>query len=137
MLPLVNSGTVTASANAASPELFPEPQVFYRTALESLSEGVMVLDDDCRIIYANRQVFEITGYAPDELLGQTPGVLKADPNASPCPAGQEPGDGPKQFELEIKRKDGGSHWIHVKATPYRGRPGCGPELHRASEEPRV
>ena len=119
MLPLVNSGTVIPSANAANPEHFPEPEIFYRTALESLSEGVMVLDEDCRIVYSNRQVSEITGYPPDELLGQTPGLLKADPNASPCPASEEPGDGPKHFELEIKRKDGGSHWIHVKATHYR------------------
>jgi PAS domain S-box-containing protein len=123
MLPRVNSGTVIPSANAASPELFPEPEVFYRTALESLSEGVMVLDDDCRIVYSNRQVSEITGYSPDELLGQTPGLLKADPSASPCPGSEEPGDGPKHFELEIKRKDGGSHWIHVKATPYRNDTG--------------
>jgi PAS domain S-box-containing protein len=124
MLPLVNSGTVIPSANVPNPDLFPDREVFYRTALESLSEGVMVLDEDCRIIYSNRQVSEITGYSPDELLGQTPGLLKADPNASPCPASEEPGDGPKHFELEVKRKEGGSHWIHVKASPYRNEAGA-------------
>ncbi len=83
----------------------------------------MVLDDDCRIIYANRLVFEITGYAPEELLGQTPGLLKADPNASPCSAGDGADDEPKQFEFEMKRKDGRLHWMHVKATPFRSQTG--------------
>lgn len=119
----MNSVDVTQPANVAGPELFLEPEVFYRTALESLSEGVMVLDDDCRIIYANRLVSEITGYAPEELLGQTPGLLKADPDSSPCTAGEGPSDEPKHFEFEMKRKDGRLHWIHVKSTPYRAEPG--------------
>jgi len=120
----MNSVLATQTGNAVGPELFLEPEAFYRTALESLSEGVMVLDDDCRIIYANRLVYEITGYAPEELLGQTPGLLKADPNSSPCTAGDEPTDEPKHFEFEMKRKDGRLHWIHVKSTPYRSAPGA-------------
>ena len=47
--------------NSTSERQMPEPirpevsgsEAFYRTALESLSEGVMILDSDCRIIYAN------------------------------------------------------------------------------------
>lgn len=83
----------------------------------------MVLDDDCRIIYANRLVYEITGYAAEDLLGQTPGLLKADPNASPCRDGDGPSDQPKHFEFEMRRKDGRLHWIHVKSTPYRSEAG--------------
>ena len=94
-------------------------EAFYRTALESLSEGVMVLDADCRIIYANRLVHEITGYSPEDLLGQTPSLLRADSEATPCTAAKGLADEPKSFEFEMKRKDGRLHWIHVKATPYR------------------
>jgi len=108
---------------ASDPAIFPAPEVFYRTALESLSEGVMVLDDDCRIIYANRLVSEITGYAPEELLGQTPTLLKADPDASPCTSAEGSEDEPQEFEFEMKRKDGRLHWLHVKATPYRSETG--------------
>jgi PAS domain S-box-containing protein len=119
----MNSVTATQNANAASPILFEEPEAFYRTALESLSEGVMVLDDECRIIYANRLVFEITGYSPEELMGQTPGLLKADPNASPCNRGAVATDEPHHFEFEMKRKDGRLHWMHVKSTAYRNETG--------------
>lgn len=120
----MNSVAATQTPNGVGPELLLDPGAFYRTALESLSEGVMVLDNDCRIIYANRLVFEITGYAPEELLGQTPGLLRADPACAPCTAGQETTDGPNHFDFEMKRKDGRLHWIHVKATPYRSETGA-------------
>ncbi len=99
------------------PETFSGPDTFYRTALESLSEGVMILDGDCRIVYANRLVYELTGYSPQELLGQTPHLLKADPEQ--CPASKAAADEPLSFEFEMKRKDGRLHWLHVKSTPYR------------------
>lgn len=119
----MDSMIATQATGALSPELFPAPEGFYRTALESLSEGVMVLDDDCRIIYANRLVYEITGYGPEELLGQSPALLKADPDPSTCPSKDGPEDEPKEFDFEMKRKDGRLHWLHVKATPYRSEKG--------------
>ena len=73
----------------------------------------------CRIIYANRLVHEITGYSPEELLGQTPSLLRADSESTACTASKGPADEPKSFEFEMKRKDGRLHWMHVKTTPYR------------------
>lgn len=124
MLAEMNAVAGMQTVNAAVPMLFGESETFYRTALESLSEGVMVLDDDCRIIYANRLVSEITGYAAEELLGQTPGLLKADPEAGPCNGSTTPIDESHQFEFEMKRKDGRLHWMHVKSTPYRRETGA-------------
>src|SRR6516225_145442 len=97
---------VSHAADAPGPELFLEPETFYRTALESLAEGVMILDAECRILYANKLVYDLTGYPPEELLGQTPGLLKADPNNSPCDSGPHPEEEPWHFEFEMKRKDG-------------------------------
>lgn len=113
--------------NSIAERQIPEPlraevsasEAFYRTALESLSEGVMILDSDCRIIYANHLVYEITGYSPDELLGQTPSLLRADSEPTACAASNGAEDETKLFEFEMKRKDGRLHWIQVKATPYR------------------
>src|SRR5579859_6892243 len=91
---------------STSPGISSGSEAFYRTALESLSEGVMILDSACRIIYANRLVHEITGYAPDELLGQTPSLLRADSEPASCTESKGETDEPRIFEFEMKRKDG-------------------------------
>src|SRR5438445_7701083 len=109
MLSRVNSIAEMQTAGANGPEVLSGSEAFYRTALESLSEGVMILDADCRIIYANRLVSEITGYSPEELLGQTPGLLRADADAIECAANKIATDDPKSFEFEMKRKDGRLH----------------------------
>jgi PAS domain S-box-containing protein len=119
MLGRMNSVAEMQPADAIGPGILAGSEAFYRTALESLSEGVMILDSDCRIIYANRLVCEITGYSPEELLGQTPSLLRADSESSACAADKGPAEAPKSFEFELKSKDGRLHWIFVKSTPYR------------------
>ncbi len=46
--------------------------------LDCLSDGVIVTaaSDDTTIVYVNRAACEITGYAPEELLGNTPRMLQ-------------------------------------------------------------
>ena len=109
MLPRMNFVAELPMASGLGPEVFFGSGEFYRTALESLAEGVMILDADCRIINANRLVCEITGYSPEELLGQTPYLLRANPEPTECPAAKGPPDEPSCFEFEMKRKDGRLH----------------------------
>src|SRR6266481_2582747 len=119
MLGRMNPSAETQMAIGIGPQVFTESESFYRAALESLSEGVMILGADCRIIYANKLVYEITGYSPEELLGQTPHLLRADSEKDDCAADKAPADEPRCFEFEMKRKDGRLHWMYVKSTPYR------------------
>ncbi|OQW69757.1 MAG: GGDEF domain-containing protein [Proteobacteria bacterium ST_bin11] len=44
---------------------------------ETAREGVMVTDADMRILVVNRAFSELTGYTADEVLGQTPHILKS------------------------------------------------------------
>ena len=46
-------------------------------ALEHTRDGVMVTDADNRIVYVNRAFSEVTGYTPEEALGNTPCLLKS------------------------------------------------------------
>ena len=123
MLGRMNPVAEAPTTNGLDAEILPGSDAFYRTALESLSEGVMILDGECRIIYANRLVYEITGYSPEELLGQTPYLLRADSESAECEASKAPADEPRCFEFEMKRKDGRLHWMYVKSTPYRNDAG--------------
>src|SRR5947207_9656445 len=119
MLGRMNPVVETQMATGIGPEVFSESESFYRTALESLSEGVLILDAECRIVYANKLVYEITGYSPEELLGQTPHLLRADSEKDDCAADKASDEEPRCFEFEMKRKDGRLHWMYVKSTPYR------------------
>jgi len=119
MLDRMNPSAETQMAIGIGPQVFTESESFYRAALESLSEGVMILGADCRIIYANKLVYEITGYSPEELLGQTPHLLRADSEKDDCAADKASDEEPRCFEFEMKRKDGRLHWMYVKSTPYR------------------
>src|SRR4030095_7338189 len=49
-----------------------------RAALESASEGTLLIDTNGRIILVNRAAEGMFGYEPDELLGQTLEVLLPD-----------------------------------------------------------
>jgi len=44
---------------------------------ETAREGVMVTDAQLRILVVNRAFFELTGYAANEVLGETPRILKS------------------------------------------------------------
>src|SRR5690349_14614288 len=94
----------------------------YRTVLESLAEGLLITNAESRIIYANSQLEEITGYTRDELLGMVSYEVLHPSEHWPVMrrrleerlAGKS-----ETYEHEIFRKDGSRQWILVRATPYR------------------
>ncbi len=116
----------TQTIEGLSAALRAEPEAFYRTVLESLSEAVILIDADHRIFYANRLAVDITGYSPEELLGQVGYELLLPDGQPPRPdcSSTHPLLGKTEcFEVEIKRKDGQLHWVHVQTTPYRNDQG--------------
>lgn len=52
-------------------ELPAPPEEFYRTLVENAAEGMLTIDAESRIVYANPAVEEILGYAPEELIGSS------------------------------------------------------------------
>src|SRR5581483_3051096 len=119
------SEPIVSSAERAG-NFLAKPEIFYRTVLESLCEGVMLTDAEWRIRYVNRLVTDITGYTPEELLGRTvlEALLPEKHAESPEWRSKDPlADKPNYAELELKRKDGRLHWVHLKTTPYRNELG--------------
>jgi diguanylate cyclase (GGDEF)-like protein/hemerythrin-like metal-binding protein/PAS domain S-box-containing protein len=52
-----------------------DSMVLVANVFESLNEAVLITDADNRIIIVNSSFSEITGYAPEEVIGMDPGVL--------------------------------------------------------------
>src|SRR5947207_196897 len=103
-----------------------EREEFYRSVLESLSEGVVITDRENKILYANSRVESLTGYSRAELLGAVSHELLTPKREWPAMrlrlkerlTGKE-----DEYELEHARKDGERHWVSVRALPYRNARG--------------
>jgi two-component system sensor kinase FixL len=44
---------------------------FYQTLVENAAEGMLTIDEESNIVYANPAVGDILGYSPDELIGSS------------------------------------------------------------------
>jgi PAS domain S-box-containing protein len=114
--------TEMEDAHRASAE---ESEERFRTVVESLGESLVITDLEDRVLYANSRTHEITGYAPEELVGRS---------AYQTFVG---GDGPElreriarrlqgiadSYELQLRRKDGSQVWTQVIGTPFRNSRG--------------
>ena len=95
-------------------------------AVEQGSAMVFMTDRDGLIEYVNRRFTEVTGYLPDEVIGQTPRILKSgfqDPSVyrdvwETLGAGQE-----WRGEFCNQRKDGTLFWASAALAPIRDHDG--------------
>lgn len=93
-------------------------------AVESADDVVIITEADpsmpTRVVYVNPSFERMTGYRPDEIIGQTPKMLQGD-GSDPktlayihdkLRAGQ-----PVQAEVINYRKDGTPFWVELNITP--------------------
>ncbi|MEW6303770.1 MAG: PAS domain S-box protein [Verrucomicrobiota bacterium] len=98
----------------------------FRNVVENLSEGLIMTDLEGIILYANRRLAQLTGYAEGELVGQKAHELLLEaadwPQAVKRMEQREQGHA-ESYSIQIRRKDGGKIWVHVNAAPFRDREG--------------
>ena len=91
-------------------------------AVEQSANLVIITDTQGRIEYVNPNFTQVTGYTPDEVIGQNPRVLKSG-KASPeeyrrlwetITSGRE-----WRGEFLNKRKDGALYWASASISPLR------------------
>ncbi|MCZ2155955.1 MAG: sigma 54-interacting transcriptional regulator [Bryobacterales bacterium] len=111
---------------AQLPALYREREEFYRSVLDSLEDGVIITDGDDRILYVNARLRDISGYAPEELIGRI-GYEVLAPRKDWSRMRERlterlSGVG-EHYDIELLRKDGRITWIEVAAKPYRDASG--------------
>jgi len=91
--------------------------------LENTPIGVMVIDTNTRIEYANRAFENITGYSPDEALGQNPAILQSGRHGAEFYASMYDGlnkNGSWQGEIWNRKKNGEIYPEWLSLTTLKG-----------------
>ncbi|WP_292517067.1 PAS domain S-box protein [Methanoculleus sp.] len=114
------AGVLDITARKQAEEALRRSEQKYRLVVESLSEGIWVVDTDACTSFVNPRMAEMLGYAPEELIGQSIYTF-----LSPsCTAMMQDHmrrwrDGAReQYECEFIRKDGGCITALMIASPF-------------------
>jgi PAS domain S-box-containing protein len=91
----------------------------YRQIVETAEEGVWLLDDQEKTLFANRKLASMLGYEPAELTGRNIfDFLDEKDHAGVREAIQRRRKGEReQHDLRLRRKDGSRLWAAVSASP--------------------
>jgi len=103
-------------------ESLRDSEAGFRAALEELGEGVVIADEEERIVYANTRLGELSGHAVDDMIGQSLTELLVPPEdrATWLQRSQMLLQGfSERAESRIRRRDGDSFWAEIHATPFR------------------
>lgn len=107
-----------------------ESEEQHKTVVESLSEGLIIVDRDDNIIYVNAQMADLSGYTVEELVGHQAHKLLLSPDQWPYleEKNRKRLSGiSERYEMELTRKDGSRFYAAINASPYRNNRGeiCG------------
>ncbi len=98
----------------------------YKNLVECLTEAVIITDIYDRVVFANKRVYELTGYSPEEIIGNVAYNLFFDPKDWAKVLEKTKlrySDISDQYEIEILRKDRSKFWVSITGTPYKNSSG--------------
>ena len=103
-----------------------ESEARFMAVVEGLGEGLLITDTSDRILYANQQMGEFTGYDVAELLGKQSYKLFLPEEAWPIYMQQKEKwllGNKEEYEIAMPTKDGAQLCMHVNISPYRNNEG--------------
>jgi PAS domain S-box-containing protein len=96
------------------------------SAVVNANDAIVIMDaghsdiSDPSIIYANEAFTQMTGYLPEEIIGQTPSCLRG-PETDPAQVAKIrrafSRREPLRLELINYRKDGSTYWVELNSVP--------------------
>lgn len=92
----------------------------YRGIIQNLQYGLMEVDLDEKIVYANDAMTQITGYTQKELIGQVASELLVETDGLEVLSNEHKkrDDGsPSVYEIRLKHKEGGHRWTMISGAP--------------------
>ena len=92
----------------------------YRRIVETTNEGVWLLDSKLHTAYVNRQMAEMLGYEPREMVGQSvfDSYFPEDVEYKKQLLKRRQQGVREQFEERLRQKDGSELWVRMAAIPF-------------------
>ncbi|AFM05612.1 PAS domain S-box [Bernardetia litoralis DSM 6794] len=94
----------------------------YRTLIDTMREGIIVLNSKDEIVYVNERILELLGHVQGELIGKTIDSLLFSTEIdeeSHAMLQKRVKTIPEQYELQLRRKSGDSLWAWVSSNPIK------------------
>ncbi|HNX17230.1 MAG TPA: PAS domain S-box protein [Methanoregula sp.] len=106
-------------------EALRENEARYRRVIETSLEGVLIMDEEFHITFANSRISDILGYTPDDMIGHPilDFVCPDDMNIAKQQVDQRRQGISGQFECRHVQKNGTFVTLLVSATPIIGSDG--------------
>jgi len=100
-------------------EALRQSEMRYRRIVETTNEGVWLLDSTLHNSYINRQMAEMLGYEPEEMLGRSvfDFYFPEDVEHKKQVLTRRQQGLREQIEERLRRKDGSDLWVRLAATP--------------------
>ncbi|MEW5798331.1 MAG: PAS domain S-box protein [Bacteroidota bacterium] len=92
----------------------------YRTLIEAMNEGVLQVDNDDVILFANDQYCKMVGYTREELMGKVAHellLLEEDGNFIKSKNRMRTEGFADSYEIRIKTKSGEVRWVKISGSP--------------------
>jgi diguanylate cyclase (GGDEF)-like protein/PAS domain S-box-containing protein len=106
-------------------EALLESEEHYRRIVETVDQGIWMVNAEHTTIFINKKVVQMLGYTRDEMRGRSfleftdaQGRALIESSRHGCPEGSC-----RHYDLRLRRKDGGDLWTIVSASPFFDKTG--------------
>lgn len=107
-------------------ELHRESEIRYHNLLETMNDGLLHVDNNDKIIFANRKFLELSGYQSGEIANKIASelfVFPEDIDFMSKKISERIKGASDTYQTRLRKKDGTSVWISVSAAPFRNQKG--------------
>jgi PAS domain S-box-containing protein len=96
-----------------------ESEEKYRQIVDTMLEGIWIVDAEMRITFANQQLADLLGYTIEELIGQPGYKFFADKTQNDVQLTHDKRQKgiSEHYDARLRRKDGSHLWALISATP--------------------
>lgn len=125
--PLITAFSITALMAIWKYDLMDySPHHQWNRIIEGMNEGVMIVNNEGEIMYANEKFCSIVGYNFYEMEGQVAKYLFLDFEESAKAdkiLEERKNNLSSQYEIQLKKKSGKKIWVLVSGSPYHDKKG--------------